>query len=147
MPKEKILIVDDEKNIAEALTYALQKQGFRTIVAHDGAKALELARRELPDAILLDWMLPEIEGLEVCRLLKAAPPTARIPIIMITVRSDETDKILGLEMGADDYVTKPFSPREVVARVKAVLRRGAPAAEEADVVEIGPLRAVRLNKT
>ena len=128
MAKEKILIVDDEKNIAEALKYNLEAEGFRTLLAHDGAKALELARRELPELILLDWMLPEHNGLEVCRQLKQDPKTRAIAIIMLTVKSDETDKVLGLEMGADDYVTKPFSPRELIARVKALLRRAAPAA-------------------
>lgn|GEM_PF-2432 len=123
MGKAKILIVDDEKNIVESVKYNLEKEGFRTIVAHDGAKALELARRELPDLILLDWMLPEIDGLEVCRLLKQEPKTAHMPIVMLTVKSEETDKVLGLEMGADDFVTKPFSPRELIARIKAILRR------------------------
>ncbi|HAM39783.1 MAG TPA: DNA-binding response regulator [Candidatus Omnitrophica bacterium] len=121
--KAKILIVDDEKSIVEAVRYNLEREGFRTVVASDGAKALELARRELPDAILLDWMLPEVDGLEVCRLLKQDEKTRHIPIVMLTVKSDETDKVLGLEMGADDYVTKPFSPRELVARIKALLRR------------------------
>ena len=123
MAKAKILIVDDEKNIVEAVKYNLEKDGFRTVVAHDGAKALELARRELPDLVLLDWMLPEVDGLEVCRILKREDATKHIPVIMLTVKSEETDKVLGLEMGADDYVTKPFSPRELVARVKAILRR------------------------
>ena len=121
--KAKILIVDDEKNIVEAVKYNLEQEGFRTLIAHDGASALELARRDLPDLVLLDWMLPEVDGLEVCRLLKQEPKTKSIPIIMLTVKSEETDKVLGLEMGADDYVTKPFSPRELVARVKAILRR------------------------
>ena len=129
--KGKILIVDDEKTIAEVVQYNLEREGFRVIVAHDGAQALEAARRELPELILLDWMLPEVDGLEACRLLKQGEKTRHIPIIMLTVKSDETDKVLGLEMGADDYITKPFSPRELVARVKAMLRRAyaAPAAE------------------
>ena len=119
----KILIVDDEKNIVEAVKYSLEKEGFRTIVARDGASALDLARQELPDIVLLDWMLPEVDGLEVCRLLKHNDTTKHMSIIMLTVKSEETDKVLGLEMGADDYVTKPLSPRELVARVKAILRR------------------------
>ncbi len=138
MAKEKILIVDDEKNIVEALKYSLGAEGFRTLVAHDGAAALELARRELPELILLDWMLPEHDGLEVCRRLKQAPKTQGIAIIMLTVKSDETDKVLGLEMGADDYIPKPFSPRELVARVKAILRRGA--LPPAEVFRLGELR-------
>jgi len=127
----KILIVEDEKNIVEAIKYSLDKEGFRTLVAHDGARALELARRELPDLIVLDWMLPEVDGLEVCRRLRHEASTASIPIIMLTVKSDETDEVLGLEMGADDYMTKPFSPRELLARIKAHLRRskGRPADE------------------
>lgn len=138
--KSKILIVDDEKNIVEAVRYNLEKDGFRTVVATDGARALELARRELPDLILLDWMLPEVEGLDVCRTLKQETATRHIPIIMLTVRSSETDKVLGLEMGADDYVTKPFSPRELLARVKALLRRSQPA-PEADIFQFEDLRA------
>ncbi len=131
MAKGKILVVDDEKNIVESVKYNLDKEGFRTIVARDGADALDMARRELPDLILLDWMLPEMDGLEVCRLLKQTDKTKHIPIIMLTVKADETDKVLGLEMGADDYVTKPFSPRELIARVKALLRRAgeSPSAE------------------
>ena len=95
MPKEKILIVDDEKNIVEALKYSLEAEGFRTLLAHDGAKALDVARRELPDLILLDWMLPEHDGLEVCRRLKQDPKTQGIAVIMLTVKSNETDKVLG----------------------------------------------------
>jgi len=132
MAKGKILVVDDEKNIVESVKYNLDKEGFRTIVAYDGTQALEVARREFPDLILLDWMLPEMDGLEVCRALKQADKTKHIPIIMLTVKADETDKVLGLEMGADDYVTKPFSPRELIARVKALLRRaGEPTSAEA----------------
>jgi len=139
MTKGKILIVDDEKHIVEAVRYNLDKEGFRTIVAYDGAKALEVARRELPDLVILDWMLPEVEGLEVCRILKHDPKTAPVPIIMLTVKSGETDKVLGLEMGADDYVTKPFSPRELIARVKAILRR-AHVPAPAEVFQLEDLR-------
>ena len=139
MPKAKILIVDDEKNIVEGVKYNLEQEGFRVVVARDGAAALELARRELPDLLLLDWMLPEVDGLEVCRILKREDATKHIPIIMLTVKSEETDKVLGLEMGADDYVTKPFSPRELVARVKAILRR-LQAPSLPDVFQLGALR-------
>jgi DNA-binding response OmpR family regulator len=124
MAQARVLIVDDERNIVEALKYNLDKEGFRTMIAYDGARALELARREHPDIVLLDWMLPEVDGLDVCRILKAGEETKSIPIIMLTVKSDETDKVLGLEMGADDYVTKPFSHRELLARIRAILRRG-----------------------
>ena len=138
MGTAKILIVDDERSIVEAVKYNLEKAGFRTVVAHDGARALELARKELPDLILLDWMLPEIDGLEVCRLLKRDEKTKQVPIVMLTVKAEETDKVLGLEMGADDYVTKPFSPRELVARIKAILRRIAPPT--AEVFQLDALR-------
>ncbi len=137
--KGKILIVDDEKNIVEAVKYNLDREGFRTVVAYDGANALELARRELPDLIVLDWMLPEVDGLELCRLLKLDAHTKLIPILMLTVKAEEMDKVLGLEMGADDYVTKPFSPRELVARVKAILRRTHPAATP-EIFQIDNLR-------
>ena len=139
MAKAKILIVDDEKNIVEALTYNLEKEGFRTVVARDGADAIEAARGELPDLVLLDWMLPEVEGLEVCRILKQDAKTRHIPIIMLTVKSEETDKVLGLEMGADDYVTKPFSMRELLARVKAMLRRAHAQVLE-DVFQLDDLK-------
>jgi len=121
--KEKILIVDDEKDIVKMLEYNLRKEGFRTISAYDGQEALELAAREHPDLILLDLMLPEMDGLEVCKKLKKEDKTANLPIIMLTAKTQETDKVIGLELGADDYVTKPFSPRELLARIKAVLRR------------------------
>lgn len=130
--KGKILVVDDEANIVAGLTYALHKEGYRTVTAADGGRAVELARRERPDLVILDWMLPGMDGLEVCRALKADPQIRATPVIMLTVRSQETDKIVGLEMGADDFVTKPFSPRELIARVKAILRRtqAVPAANE-----------------
>lgn len=131
MSAHKILIVDDEKNIVETIKYNLTQAGFRTLTAHDGKQALELARRELPDLITLDVMLPEHDGWEVCRLLRQDPATRRIPVIMLTVKNEETDKIIGLELGADDYMTKPFSPKELVARVKALLRRSKePVAED-----------------
>lgn len=139
MAKAKILIVDDEKNIVEAVKYNLDKGGFRTIVAYDGAAALELARREPPNLILLDWMMPEMDGLTVCRVLKQEEKTKHIPVIMLTVKSEERDKVLGLETGADDYITKPFSPRELVARVKAMLRRSG-LASMAETFELEELR-------
>ena len=139
MTKAKILIVDDEKNIVEAVKYALEQEGFRTVVAHDGVRGLELAQREAPDLVLLDWMLPELDGLEVCRILKRDDKTRSIPILMLTVKSGETDKVLGLELGADDYVTKPFSPRELVARIKALLRRAQPP-PAADVLQLDALK-------
>ena len=137
--KEKILIVEDEKDIIKMLEYNLKKEGFRTISAYDGEDAIDLAMREHPDIVLLDLMLPGIDGLEVCKSLKAQNKTKGIPIIMLTAKSQESDKILGLELGADDYVTKPFSPRELLARIKAVLRRIKEKDKLPELVRIGEL--------
>ena len=123
---EKILVVDDEHPIADILKFNLQKEGYQVVVAHNGEEALELFRREQPDLVILDIMLPKVDGLTVCRILRQ---TSRVPILMLTAREEEVDVVLGLELGADDYVTKPFSPRELVARVKAILRRSAPPPE------------------
>jgi two-component system, OmpR family, alkaline phosphatase synthesis response regulator PhoP len=129
MAKEKILVVDDERNIVELLKYNLEKEGYEVLSAYDGFEAVNLAKQDRPDLIILDIMLPGQGGLEVCRILRKE---TKIPIIMATAKGEEIDKILGLELGADDYVTKPFSPRELVARVKAVLRRTSSKAEEKD---------------
>ena len=137
--KEKILVVEDEKDIVKMLDYNLKKEGFRTISAHDGEDALDLANREHPDLIILDLMLPGIDGLEVCKTLKKNTKTTSTPIIMLTAKSQESDKIVGLELGADDYVTKPFSPRELIARVKAVLRRIKEKDKLPEVLKIGDL--------
>ena len=123
MNKETILIVEDEKNIIELLKYNLEKEGFRTLVAMRGDRGLETVIREKPGLILLDLMLPGFDGLEICKTIRQNPKTAAIPIIMLTAKTEEADKVIGLELGADDYITKPFSPRELMARVKAVLRR------------------------
>ncbi len=139
MAQPKILVVDDERNIVEAIVYNLQKAGFRTLAAYDGKRALELAQREIPDLITLDVMIPEMDGWEVCRQLRQDTRTKRIPVIMLTVKNDETDKVVGLELGADDYLTKPFSPKELVARVKAILRRTKETIPD-EVVSIGELR-------
>ena len=139
MAQPKILIVDDEKNIVEAIRYTLEREGFRTLTAGDGKRALELAQRELPDLITLDVMIPEHDGWEVCRRLRQDARTKRTPVIMLTVKNDEADKIVGLELGADDYLTKPFSPKELLARIKAILRRTKdPVADE--LVTAGVLR-------
>ncbi len=119
-----VLIVDDEKDIADVVQYNLEKEGFKTICARDGHHALKLVYNTPPDLIILDQMLPVMNGLELCRLLKRDAKTSGIPIIFLTVKNEEVDKIVGLELGADDYITKPFSPRELVARVRVVLRRG-----------------------
>ena len=137
--RRKILIVDDEKNIVDILKFNLQKESFDTIEAYDGRQALELAEREKPDLIILDVMLPEIDGFTVCRLLRQKMQT---PILMLTAREEEVDKVLGLELGADDYITKPFSPRELMARVKANLRRvtdDSIPAQKNEVIRYGDL--------
>lgn len=124
MAKEKILIVEDEEDIQELIRYNLEKEGFRNLqVVDSGEGAVEALKTFIPDLILLDLMLPGIDGLAVCRQLKSVPDTAAIPIIMLTAKSEETDIIIGLEMGADDYIAKPFSNKVLVARIKSVLRR------------------------
>ena len=132
-----ILVVDDEKNIVQLARLYLNKEGFRVEAAYDGAQALEKARTLRPDLIVLDIMMPEPDGLEVCRELRK---TSNVPIILLTARDDDIDRIVGLELGADDYVTKPFNPRELVARVKAVLRRASQEAPSQAVLEAGNLR-------
>ena len=122
MPK-KILVVEDETAIHELVKYNLQKEGYTVLSAYDGAAGAETARDQKPDLILLDLMLPKMDGIEVCRMLKSNTRTAGIPIIMVTAKSEEADKVLGLEIGADDYLAKPFGVRELLARIKAVLRR------------------------
>ncbi|MBU0547935.1 MAG: response regulator transcription factor [Candidatus Omnitrophica bacterium] len=138
--KETILIVEDEKDIVKMLDYNLKKDGYKTLIAHDGEDAIDLAITKQPDLILLDLMLPGMDGLEACKTLKGNSKTALLPIIMLTAKSQETDKIVGLELGADDYVTKPFSPRELMARIKAVLRRMKEKDKLPDVMKIGELR-------
>lgn len=127
----KILVVDDEAVLVETIAYNLEQAGYQVITAADGTSALEAARRETPDLVILDIMLPEMDGLEVCRLLRRESNTATTPIMMLTAKGDEIDKVVGLEVGADDYVTKPFGRRELLARVRALLRRADyPAANE-----------------
>ncbi len=120
---KKILIVEDEPAIHELVKYNLQKEGYVVLSAYDGSAGADLARDQKPDLILLDMMLPKMDGMEVCKTLKSNTRTSGIPIIMVTAKSEETDKVLGLEMGADDYLAKPFGVRELLARIKAVLRR------------------------
>ncbi len=119
----KILVVDDEKDIVDLVAYNLEKEGFSVIRSYDGEKALDLAKMQVPDLVILDLMLPGIQGMEVCKRLRSFDRTASVPIIMLSAKGEEIDKVLGLEIGADDYITKPFSVREMLARVKAVLRR------------------------
>jgi two-component system alkaline phosphatase synthesis response regulator PhoP len=137
--KEVILIVEDEKDIVKMLEYNLKKEGFVTLSCGDGEYALDVAERKLPGLIILDLMLPGIDGLEVCKSLKKNSKTASIPVIMLTAKSQETDKIIGLELGADDYITKPFSPRELIARIKAVLRRMKEKDKLPSLLRIGDL--------
>ena len=120
---KKILIVEDEADIAKLVKFYLDKEGFQTNVAKSGGEALKHLKSERPDLVILDLMLPEMDGIEVCKKVRSAPDTALIPIIMLTAKAEESDIIVGLELGADDYVTKPFSPKALVARVKALLRR------------------------
>ena len=122
-----VLIVEDEPPQAELLSYNLEKEGFRVLIAQDGEEGLLMAQENTPDAIVLDWMLPGLSGIEVCRQLRGSSDTREIPILMLTARGEEEDRVRGIETGADDYVVKPYSPREVVARIKALLRRANPS--------------------
>ena len=126
MPEWKVLVVEDEENLLEALKYNLEKESYFVLTAIDGEKGLELARETSPDLIILDIMLPKLDGFEVCRILRRE---ANIPILMLTANGEEIDRVVGLELGADDYVTKPFSMRELLARVRAMLRRSRMASE------------------
>ncbi len=138
--KETILIVEDEKDIVKMLEYNLKKEGFKTLSVSDGEDALDAASSKRPDLIILDLMLPGIDGLEVCKSLKNERKTQSIPIIILTAKAQESDKIVGLELGADDYVTKPFSPRELIARIKAVLRRMKEKDKLPELLKIGDLK-------
>ena len=136
--RQTILVVDDEPDIVEIIQYNLEKSGFDVIVAADGPAALEKARDETPDLIVLDLMLPGLEGTDVCRILKQDERTRSIPILMLTAKSEEIDRIIGLELGADDYVVKPFSPREIALRIRNILRRRS-VPETLGPVRAGPL--------
>lgn len=125
-----VLIVEDEAPMVELLTYNLEREGFRTAAAYDGEEGLTMIKEARPDIVLLDWMLPLVSGIEICRQLRRVPTTRNLPIIMLTARGEEADRVRGLNSGADDYIAKPFSPSELVARVRAVLRRSAPATNE-----------------
>jgi two-component system OmpR family response regulator len=124
---EKILVVDDDPHIREVVCFALQKAGYATVSAENGKQALDCFARERPALVVLDILMPEMDGTEVCRRLRAAPASAHVPILFVSSKDDEVDRIVGLELGGDDYVAKPFSPRELVARVRAILRRTAQA--------------------
>jgi phosphate regulon transcriptional regulator PhoB len=126
---QKILVVEDEPDIRKLVQYNLAQERFKVLEAEDGEQALKIVQRDRPHLLILDLMLPGLSGIELCRILRDRSDTARLPILMLTAKAGETDRVLGLEMGADDYLTKPFSPRELVARVRAILRRAASAAQ------------------
>ena len=123
MAGETILLIEDEKNIVELIKYNLEREGFRVLTAMKGNAGLDMALKEKPALVILDLMLPELGGLDICKTLKHNDKTRTVPVIMLTAKGTETDKIVGLELGADDYMTKPFSPRELIARIKAIFRR------------------------
>lgn len=125
---QKILVVEDEPDISKLVSYNLAQERFKVLTAEDGEQALKLIQREKPNLVVLDLMLPGLSGMEVCKILRDQPETAKLPILMLTAKASETDRVVGLEMGADDYLAKPFSPREMVARVRAILRRANSAA-------------------
>ncbi len=139
MPAGRILVVEDEPDIAEVLRYNLEKEGFEVRVESRGDTALETIRAEPPALLILDLMLPGLDGLEFARILQRDRRTAELPLVMLTARGEELDRIVGLELGADDYISKPFSPREVVLRVRAVLRRASHAPTAGDVLRVGEL--------
>jgi two-component system alkaline phosphatase synthesis response regulator PhoP len=140
----KVLIVDDEQDIVELVAYNLEKEGFKVLKAYNGEDALQTAQEKAPEVILLDLMLPGIQGLEVCKQLRENPKTTSISIIMLTAKGGEIDRILGLELGADDYIAKPFSVKELIARVKAVLRR-IERRREADTSDILECKGLRID--
>jgi two-component system, OmpR family, alkaline phosphatase synthesis response regulator PhoP len=139
---QKILIVEDEPDIRKLVQYNLTQERFSVLEAEDGEQALKLLQREMPSLVILDLMLPGLSGMELCKLLKQRSETAKLPILMLTAKAGEADRIVGLEMGADDYLTKPFSPREMVARVRAILRRSesTPATDTASAYDKGSLK-------
>lgn len=139
MNTKKILVVDDEPDLVELVSYNLKKQGFTVTSAADGEEALQVIKKTAFDLVLLDLMLPGIQGVEVCRMIRSNPKTQQLPIIMLTAKGEESDKIRGLDIGADDYMTKPFSPRELIARVNAVLRRSGERPAHQKVIRIGEL--------
>src|SRR5437763_12449706 len=135
MTRSRILIIEDERALTEVLTYNLQREGYETIVAHDGQEGLRKAQMLLPDVVLLDVMLPGMSGTDVCRELRASERTRDIPIIIISARSEETDQVVGFSLGADDYVTKPFSAKVLMQRIKALQRRVEGATDPQAVIE------------
>jgi two-component system phosphate regulon response regulator PhoB len=140
---KKILVAEDEQDVLNLVATNLKTAGYQVLKAEDGETALEQARNALPSLIVLDLMLPGISGLEVCKALKQEPATKIIPILMLTAKAEEVDRIVGLELGADDYVTKPFSPRELVLRIRSILRRANATPESADLLRLGDIQVDR----
>jgi two-component system phosphate regulon response regulator PhoB len=140
--KPYVLIAEDEKAVSELLLYNLRKEDYDVGIAGDGEEALLIAAEEQPDLVILDWMMPQLSGIEVCRRLRARQETRNVPILMLTARGEETDRIRGLDTGADDYLTKPFSMTELLARLRAVMRRIRPSLAE-DVVQVGDIEMDR----
>jgi phosphate regulon transcriptional regulator PhoB len=137
---KKILLIEDDKDIVELVKYNLEKDGFNVAASGDGATGLAQLRKSPPDLLLLDLMLPKVSGLEICKEVRKDVSLNRLPVLILTAKGEEADRVVGLELGADDYVTKPFSPRELVARVKALLRRSEPATAPEKTIEIGMLK-------
>jgi phosphate regulon transcriptional regulator PhoB len=137
---KRVLLVEDDKDIVELVRYNLEKDGYQFLSASDGGTGLAQIRKTPPDLLVLDLMLPKISGLEICKEIRKDPSLNRLPILILTAKGEEADRVVGLELGADDYVVKPFSPRELVARIKALLRRSEPGAPPEKPVEMGPLR-------
>ena len=144
MAGTRVLIVEDEEALATLLEYNLSKENFDVSIASDGEEGLLKIKESMPDVVILDWMLPKISGIEICRQIRSIPETKNIPIIMLTARSEEADRVRGLETGADDYLTKPFSTKELIARVKAVLRRIRPGLAD-DTVIVGDIEIDRVS--
>jgi two-component system phosphate regulon response regulator PhoB len=144
MTRSRILIIEDERSLVDVLKYNLEREGYEVTITYDGQDGLRKAQMQLPDLILLDLMLPGLDGLQVCRELRAGERTRRVPIIILTAKSEETDQIVGFSMGADDYVTKPFSPKVLLQRVKALLRRVEGGADSSDLIEHLGVRIDRL---
>jgi two-component system phosphate regulon response regulator PhoB len=137
---QRLLVIEDESDIADLLRHVFSKEGFQVGVARDGAAALEALRREPPDLVVLDWMLPELSGIDVLKEMRARPETRMVPVIMLTARREEIDRVLGLELGADDYVTKPFSSRELVLRIRSLLKRGERRVDPNEgTLRVGPI--------
>ena len=140
---QKILVAEDEPDVLNLLVSSLKAAGYQVLKAEDGESALEQARTAMPSLIVLDIMLPEMSGLEVCRVLKSQPSTRIIPVLMLTAKAEEVDRIVGLELGADDYVTKPFSPRELMLRIRSILRRSHANQETTDIIRHGDIQVDR----